>query len=142
MRREYPDRPIVGVSVLVLKEKQALLVRRGREPRQGVWQFPGGVVELGETVRAAAVREIAEECQIEIAVLSVLDVLDRITHDLAGQVQYHFVLVVLLAHYTAGELRAGADIDAATWVDLQDLEKYELPREQIALAESVLGARD
>ncbi|MEM4290495.1 MAG: NUDIX domain-containing protein, partial [Nitrososphaerota archaeon] len=53
MHREYPSCPIVGVSVLAFKDGKILLVRRGHEPRKGQWSLPGGVVELGETVRNA-----------------------------------------------------------------------------------------
>lgn len=131
MQREYPDRPIVGVSVLVLNERKILLVRRGHEPRKGQWSLPGGTVELGETVREAAMREIREECNIEIEVASIFDVLDRIFRDAEGRVQYHFVLVTLLAHYKSGELRAASDIDAAAWADVNRLEEYELPSDQM-----------
>ncbi len=130
MPREYPDRPIVGVSVLVFKDKEILLVRRAHEPRQGHWSLPGGVVELGETIRDAAVREIREECHIEIEPQRVLDVLDRIFRDADGRVQYHYVLIALLACYKSGELRADSDSAAAAWVKLSELSHYGLLLDQ------------
>lgn len=133
MIREYPVRPIVGVSALVLKDKKILLVRRAHEPRKSQWSLPGGVIELGETIRNAAIREIREECSIEIEIQKTLDVLDRIFRDAQGRVQYHYVLVVLLARYKSGKLRASSDIDAAEWVSVSDLERYELPDNQLEL---------
>jgi ADP-ribose pyrophosphatase YjhB (NUDIX family) len=130
MQREYPGQPIVGVSVLVFKDSKILLVRRGREPRKGQWSLPGGIVELGETVRDAAQREIREECHIEIETEKVLDVLDRISRDADGRVQYHYVLIALLARYRLGELRADSDIEAAEWADLSKLADYDLLQDQ------------
>lgn len=128
--RLYPTHPIVGVSVLVFNDSKILLVRRGHEPRKGRWSLPGGVVELGETIRDAAVREIREECHIEIEVIKILDVFDRIFRDADGRVQYHYVLIALLARYTSGELRPDSDIEAAEWADVHDLSRYDLPDEQ------------
>jgi|GEM_PF-108634 len=135
--RAYPAHPIVGVSVLVFNDGKILLVRRGHEPRKGRWSLPGGIVELGETVRDAAKREIREECHIEIEIERTLDVLDRIFKDPDGRVQYHYVLVVLLARYTSGELRADSDIEAAEWADVHDLSQYDLPDEQQQLIAQV-----
>ncbi|MCL6642147.1 MAG: methyltransferase domain-containing protein [Candidatus Bipolaricaulota bacterium] len=128
--RAYPTHPIVGVSVVVFNDGKILVVRRGREPRKGRWSLPGGVVELGETVRDAARREIREECHIEIEIERALDVLDRIFKDPDGRVQYHYVLVILLARYKSGELHADSDIEAAEWADIHDLARYDLPDEQ------------
>lgn len=139
MQREYPNQPIVGVSFLVFKDNEVLLVRRGHEPRKGCWSLPGGTVELGETVREAAIREIREECGIEIEIEKTLGVLDRIFRDAEGRIQYHFVLIELLARHKSGALRAASDIDAAEWVDVSELEKYELPSDQIEVIRKVLS---
>ncbi len=128
--RLYPTRPIVGVSILAFKDGKILLVRRGHEPRKGQWSLPGGVVELGETIRDAAIREIREECHVEIEIIKILDVLDRIFRDAEGRVQYHYVLVVLLARYKSGELQADSDIEAASWVDVSKLADYDLVQDQ------------
>ncbi len=130
MQRVYPEQPIVGVSVLVFKDQEILLVRRAHEPRKGCWSLPGGVVELGETVYDAAVREIREECHIEIEPQRVLDVLDRIFRDADGRVQYHYVLIALLARYKSGELRADSDSAAAAWAKLSELSRYDLLPDQ------------
>ncbi len=88
MKREYPEAPIAAVGVVVLKDADVLLIRRGKEPIRGWWSLPGGAVELGETVRQAAEREIREECNVEIEATEVIEVLDAITRDDEGRVHY------------------------------------------------------
>jgi len=81
MSREYPDRPIAGVGVVVLRDNQVLMIRRGREPRIGQWSIPGGKQELGETWQETAVREVLEETGVEIDVIGIVDVVDAIVRD-------------------------------------------------------------
>lgn len=81
MRREYPDRPIAGVGVVVLRDHEVLMIRRGRAPRRGQWSIPGGKQELGETWRETAVREVREETGVEIEILGIVDVVDAIIRD-------------------------------------------------------------
>lgn len=129
MRREYPTQPIVGVGALVLQEDKLLLVKRGAEPSKGRWSIPGGVLELGERVRDAVVREVKEECNldIEIAMDRPSDVVDNITMDEKG-VKYHFVLLQFLARPRGGVLTPYDDVLDARWVPLEDVEKYDLTR--------------
>ncbi len=125
--REYPDKPIPGVGVVVRKDDQVLLIQRGKPPRQGEWGIPGGVLELGETWRAAAVREVREECGIEIALGKVVDVVDLVVHDGDERVQYHYAIVDFAAEYLGGDLRAASDVLDARWVSLDELSNYALP---------------
>jgi 8-oxo-dGTP diphosphatase len=81
MSREYPNRPIAGVGVVVLRDNQVLMIRRGREPRKGQWSIPGGKQELGETWQQTAVREVREETGVEIDVIGIVDVVDAIVRD-------------------------------------------------------------
>ena len=81
MSREYPARPIAGVGVVVLRDDQVLMIRRGREPRIGQWSIPGGKQELGETWQETAVREVREETGVEIDVIGIVDVVDAIVRD-------------------------------------------------------------
>ena len=96
MKREYPDRPIAGVGAVIVAEDDAgrrvLLVRRGAPPLQGQWSLPGGVVELGETLRSAADREALEETGLVVKAEEILEVFDRIIPG-EGQPRYHYVLV-------------------------------------------------
>jgi ADP-ribose pyrophosphatase YjhB (NUDIX family) len=124
-RREYPEAPRVGVGVVVLKEGQVLLVKRGAPPSQGKWSLPGGLVQLGESAEAAAVREAQEECGLQVRLLGLVGVVDRITRDAEGRVRYHYVLVDYLAVPEAGVARAGSDAAEARWVPVRDLKHYE-----------------
>lgn len=125
--REYPATPIPGVGVVVCKDDQVLLIQRGKPPRQGEWGIPGGVLELGETWRQAAAREVREECGIEIALGKVVDVVDLVVHDGDERVQYHYALVDFAAEYLGGDLRAASDVLDARWVSLDELSNYALP---------------
>ncbi len=116
MRREYPDAPIVGVGAVVVKDGQILLVRRGNDPNRGWWSIPGGTVELGETLAQAAIREVREECQIEVEVGPVLSTVDMIQRDEDGRIHYHYVLIDLAARYQSGEPVAGTDALETRWV--------------------------
>lgn len=113
--RFYPKYPKVGVHALVIKNKRALLVKRGEEPNKGMWGIPGGSVEIGETVNEAAKRELLEECSIEIEISQFLDYEDYIERDKDGKIRYHFVVLYVLARETGGEIRAQSDAAEAGW---------------------------
>jgi len=126
MKREYPDRPIVGVGAVIIESGRALLVRRATEPLKGEWSIPGGVVELGETLREAAAREANEETGLEVEAGEVLEVVDRIMRDPEGEIQYHYVLVDFLCRRVSGEARPGADASELRWITLQELQNFPI----------------
>jgi 8-oxo-dGTP diphosphatase len=111
-----PKRPVVGVSALVRRDGQVLLVRRGRPPSAGLWSLPGGKVEFGERLEAAAIREIREETGIAIDRLQRIDMAEII-----GMPDWHAVLVVFSGRYVAGDAVAGDDAAEARWVDRDGL---------------------
>jgi ADP-ribose pyrophosphatase YjhB (NUDIX family) len=119
MRREYPDRPIVGVGAIVIDgdadARRIILVKRGRAPLLGEWSIPGGVLELGETLRQTAEREALEETGLVVVASELLGVFDRIVADEAGQHQYHYVLIDFLCEVISGELQAAGDAADAQW---------------------------
>ncbi len=125
MSREYPDYPRVGVGAVVLDGDRVLLVKRGGATLPGKWSIPGGLVELGETTREAVRREVAEECGIEIELIDLCGVLDRVVRDADGRVRYHWVLVDYLALPRGGTLCAGDDAADARWVRIDEVETYD-----------------
>jgi len=126
MKRDYPDRPIVGVGAVIIEGERVLLIRRGSPPLLGEWSLPGGVVELGETLRAAAEREAREETGLHIKAGEVIEVLDRIISGREGAPQYHYVLIDFLCTVQGGELRAGGDAADVRWAGERELAKYKL----------------
>jgi 8-oxo-dGTP diphosphatase len=124
--REYPDRPIVGVGAVIVDQGRVLLVKRGSPPLLGEWSLPGGVVELGETLRAAAEREALEETGLIVKAGEVLEVLDRIIPGKDGAPQYHYVLIDFLCAVQGGELRAGGDAADVAWASETELGKFKL----------------
>jgi len=67
LKKEYPKHPIVGVGAIIIQNGKILIVRRGSEPGKGKWSVPGGLVELGETVKQTVVREVKEECGLDVS---------------------------------------------------------------------------
>jgi 8-oxo-dGTP diphosphatase len=129
--RRYPDRPIVAVLAVVLRgegaETRALIVQRAQQPNAGRWGFPGGVLELGETVADGAMRELFEETGIVAKPAGVLDVHDAITRDAEGRVQFHYLLIAVRGIWQAGEGEPADDAAACGWVTRADIEAGRYP---------------
>ena len=139
--REYPTRPIPAVGAVVRKGDAILLIQRGNLPGRGDWVIPGGAVELGETWRDAARREVREECGIEIEVGAIVDAIDIIVRADAERVQYHYAIVDFAAEYVSGELRAASDALDARWVPINELSMFPLPDKTRAVIEKAEGKR-
>jgi 8-oxo-dGTP diphosphatase len=121
MKRDYPERPIIGVGAVIVEGSRALLVRRNTEPLRGEWSVPGGVLELGEKLRDGVRREALEETGVEVEAGEVLDVFDSIFTDALGQTQYHYVLIDYLCRPVSGQARAGSDVSDVRWVSIEAL---------------------
>jgi 8-oxo-dGTP diphosphatase len=119
--REYPPAPLVGVGTIVVDGPRVLLVQRGRPPGLGKWSIPGGLVDVGEPVEAAACREAMEESGLTVRLHGLVGYVDRIVRDSAGRVQYHYVLLDFLATPESGTARAGSDAGAVRWTTLEEL---------------------
>jgi 8-oxo-dGTP diphosphatase len=117
-RREYPECPRVGVGAVVLHGSRVLLVRRGGQPSYGKWTLPGGLVELGETTAEAIRRELVEECGIDVTVVGLAGVVDRVVRDADGRVRYHYVLVDYLVRTATDAVTVGSDAADAQWVEV------------------------
>ncbi|MFC3053091.1 NUDIX hydrolase [Kordiimonas pumila] len=123
--RKNPIRPIVGVGAVVFKDREVLLIQRGKPPLIGSWSIPGGAQELGETLEEAVIREIFEETGITAKVDSFLDVVDLIHHAKDGTVDYHYSLIDYSASYISGKVTAGDDAAEARFFPLE--EALDLP---------------
>jgi 8-oxo-dGTP diphosphatase len=136
MTREYPDLPLVGVGAVIVENGRVLLVKRGHPPLKGEWSIPGGVLEVGETLREAAAREAREETCLEVEPSELLGVYDRVLRDDDGRVLYHFVLIDFLCRPIGGKAQAADDADEVQWFTpdgLGDLQLAEDTAEVIRL---------
>ncbi len=122
MKREYPERPLVGVGAVIVHEGRALVVRRAAEPLAGQWSIPGGMLELGEKLRDGCAREVLEETGLVVEVGPVLDVFDSIFQDDDGRTKYHYVLIDFLCRVVGGELHAASDVSEARWASSEELD--------------------
>ena len=134
-RREYPDRPVVGVGGVVIRDAAVLLVQRASEPLAGQWSLPGGVVELGETLEEAVVRELREETGLTVRVLELVEAFERITRDDAARPRYHFVLLDYLCEPLTGITRPGSDVQAVAWARPEEFTTYHLSDKAIAVCQ-------
>ena len=125
----YPDAPRLAVGALVVHQNKVLLILRGKAPSKGMWAVPGGSVNIGETLQAAAEREVLEETGLQIKAGEVIYSFEKIQHDKAGQVQYHYVILDLEAELLdpAQPLTPADDAIEAGWFTLADLERLNLP---------------
>ena len=125
--RLYPERPLLGVSVALWRNGKVLLVRRGRAPLAGCWSLPGGLVRPGETMAAAARRELGEETSLECTELSgPVDWNESILKDAAGAAERHYVIAAFTGHWQGGEAIAGDDAADVRWCEAGELAALEL----------------
>ena len=126
MKREYPESPLIGVGAVIVADGRALLIRRGQPPLLGEWSLPGCVLECGETVRDAAIREAREETGLVVDVGEMLGVYERVIRSEDARVRYHYVLIDFLCRAVGGELKAGSDAAEAGWFSREELPALKL----------------
>jgi len=136
-RREYPDRPVVGVGAVVILDGKILLVKRGIEPSKGLWAIPGGSLELGETLQQAAEREILEETGVTIRAREPIYTFDFFERTDSGRVRFHFVIVDVAADYVSGEAKGADDALDACWLAPADLDHLPVSQNTIKLLQAV-----
>jgi 8-oxo-dGTP diphosphatase len=148
--REYPERPLVGVGGVVIEAGRALLIRRASEPLRGEWSIPGGMLELGETLQAGVARELLEETGLQVRVLELIEVFERIVYaknsdairDTGAGVRlkdvrpgeilpgdrprFHFVIADYLCERISGEHAAASDVTDLEFAGEDDLERFHL----------------
>ena len=126
MNREFPELPLVGVGAIIIENDRVLLVKRAHPPIQGQWSIPGGVLEVGEMVREAAIREAREETGLVVEPGELLGIYDRILRDPEKRVQYHYVLIDFLCRATGGQLQAASDAAEVRWFTREELPALNL----------------
>ncbi len=136
-----PNRPALGVSTLVRRGDSVLLVRRGKPPLRDIWAFPGGLVEFGELLAAAAAREVLEETGITVTIDDgPIDHAEIVLRDAAGAPDRHYVLFVFAGTWTSGEPVAGDDAAEAQWVAAADLAGFPKTPDTDRILVRVLGS--
>lgn len=131
IQREFPELPLVGVGAIIIEGDRVLLVKRAHPPIQGQWSIPGGVLEVGEMVREAAVREAREETGLLVEPGELLGVYDRILRDPEQRVQYHYVLIDFLCRPVGGELLAASDAAEVRWFRREELLSLQLAEDTL-----------
>jgi 8-oxo-dGTP diphosphatase len=140
--RSYPARPIVAVSAAIVRENRVLIARRARAPAQGVFTLPGGVVEVGETLREAVQREILEETGLTIEPVALAGYRERIARDLERKVEQHFVILPFASRWIAGEPVLNEELAEVRWLvpsELAGLTTTEGLAEIVANALAIIG---
>ena len=134
------NRPALGVSTLVRRGDSVLLVRRGKAPLRDIWAFPGGLVEFGESLTAAAAREVLEETGVTVTIDGPIDHAEIVMRNEAGAPERHYVLVVFAGTWRAGEPVAGDDAAEARWVDSTDLPGFQKTPDTDRILARIMGS--
>jgi ADP-ribose pyrophosphatase YjhB (NUDIX family) len=126
LNREFPEHPLIGVGSIIIEGDRVVLVKRAHPPIQGQWSIPGGVLEVGEMLREAAIREAREETGLVVEPGELLGVFDRILRDPDHRVQYHYVLIDFLCRKVGGELVAASDAAEVRFFTREELTTLRL----------------
>jgi len=119
--RAYPQRPILAVSAAIFRDGKVLVVRRARNPALNLYTFPGGAVEIGETLLQAATREVREETSLDVEPVALAGHREAIVRDAQGRVERHFVILCFAARWRSGEPVLNEELDDARWLDPAEL---------------------
>ncbi|MGA8500465.1 MAG: NUDIX hydrolase [Candidatus Sulfotelmatobacter sp.] len=131
MQREFPEVPLVGVGAIIIENARVVLVKRAHPPLQAEWSIPGGVLEVGELMREAAIREAREETGLTVDPGELLGVYDRVLRDANQRVQYHYVLIDFLCRRVAGNLAAASDATEVRWFTREELPALKLAEDTL-----------
>ena len=140
--RTYPQRPFLAVSAAIVRDGKVLVVRRARNPALNLYTLPGGVVETGETLSEAVMREVREETQLTIEPIALAGHREVIVKDAQGRVERHFIILCFAARWLAGEVVLNDELDDARWLapaELENLQTTEGLAEIVASAIKTLG---
>ena len=115
--RLYPPRPILAASLAVFRDGKVLIASRTAPPAQALFSLPGGVVEIGETLQEAALREVMEEVGVAAEIVGFVDHAEVIQRDSDGRIKRHFVITCFAGRWISGEGHTSAEAGAVLWVD-------------------------
>ncbi|MGH7036080.1 MAG: NUDIX hydrolase [Stellaceae bacterium] len=142
INRDYPNRPFAAALAICRRGEKLLLAQRAKGPSTAVgrWGFPGGMHEVGESILAAAARELKEETGIEAEPKRVIDAFDVIGKDADGRIRAHFVLICVVLDWKVGEGAPIEDASAVGWYTPEEaLQKLELLPDTLRLMKAALG---
>jgi ADP-ribose pyrophosphatase YjhB (NUDIX family) len=139
--RRYPKRPLIGVGAIILQRDRVLMALRGKQPLEGWWSLPGGLLEIGESLADAVRREVREETGLEVKPAGVIEIFERIIRDPKGVPEYHYVLVDYLCRTSGGSLRAASDARAVEWVRRSDLPNLRITEGTLPVIEKAFRER-
>ena len=118
--------PIIASSAVVKHGSEILLIKRKYPPGIGKWALPGGIVEYGETVEQAAIREVKEETNIDIKIEKLLNVYSLILRDENGEVKYHYAIICFESSYKNSLLKSNQEVVEAGWYKPEKLATFSL----------------
>ncbi|ACB94366.1 NUDIX hydrolase [Beijerinckia indica] len=132
--RAYPAYPFIGASVAVFRRlpfapraqsvefsDRVLLARRTKPPFDGAFSLPGGLVEIGESLAAAALRELWEEVAVKARIVCFNRHVESIEQDEAKRIRYHFVIASFVAEWLGGDGEIGPEASEIIWARLDEL---------------------
>lgn len=120
--RAYPDRPILAVSAAIIRDGRVLLTQRARGPALGVWTLPGGVVEAGETLAQALVREIDEETKLAVEPVALAGHREVLMRDANGRAERHFIILCFATRWISGEPMLNEELSDFRWLKPSELD--------------------
>jgi len=129
------------VGAIILDRNRVLLVERGREPLKGYWSIPGGVLETGERLEEGLRREVREETGLEIRIVKIVEIFERIMRDQKGNAEYHYVLIDYLCRVSGGKLAAADDVARVEWVPRNALKQYRITEGTLPVIEKAFRLR-
>ena len=124
--RHYPSTPLLGACTAIWRKDRLLLAKPPAAPTSATWAMPGGLVEVGESLEQAALREVREETQLILPRVVFNRFHELVRHDDAGRVQMHYVLAMFVGVSDDGEAIAGDDAAEVQWFSLEDLTNVPL----------------